>query len=183
VKKTTSTDWAMGRAMTRTALPVLLVLCGKRKRSRPSRAENLYTSPFFAAAREFATQHGFQWYVLSAKHGLLSPRAIVRPYDLSLRDLSSSERREWSWTVAATLKRVIPGAAPVVLLATKAYVNALRGSLRVQRIQSRFVIVDGTSALALLPARRLVRHRLAGIVGRMTDQPRRPRGLTRDDRT
>src|SRR5262249_46090097 len=58
-----------------------LVACCDAKVLIPCQARNLYISPLFRAAREFAERSYPAWLILSAKHGVLEPTATVEPYD------------------------------------------------------------------------------------------------------
>lgn len=60
---------------------ITLVGCGKAKRENAAPARDLYTSSYFAAKRNYVERSGREWYVLSAKHGLLDPDEVVEPYD------------------------------------------------------------------------------------------------------
>ena len=44
-----------------------------------------------------------RWFILSAKHGLLSPDEVVAPYDQSLKQATTAERRTWSQAVLKSL--------------------------------------------------------------------------------
>ena len=75
---------------------LILVGCVKSKRYRAGPARDVYTSTLWHYRRVYAELHGCPWYILSAKHGLLAPGTWIERYDLSLTDLSTSERRELS---------------------------------------------------------------------------------------
>jgi hypothetical protein len=69
---------------------IAVVACGARKLDRPAPAAQLYTGQYFracyAAAQVVAPGRVF---ILSAKHGLLIPTAVVAPYDLRLGQAGS----------------------------------------------------------------------------------------------
>ena len=67
--------------------------CVKGKLHGRYRAADLYTSSLWARRRAYAEAAGQPWYVLSAKHGLLSPDDDVDWYNLSMRDLTPAARR------------------------------------------------------------------------------------------
>jgi len=60
-----------------------LVACSATK-GAAGPARELYTGPLFQAARRHAEARGYHWRILSAKHGLLRPDAVVLPYDQRL---------------------------------------------------------------------------------------------------
>jgi len=81
---------------------VLIACCGK-KLKEPAPAKDLYRSDLFIKARRYAEQHGDRWFILSAKHGVVDPEAIIEPYDETLTEKSAAERRAWSAKVAVQL--------------------------------------------------------------------------------
>ncbi len=80
-----------------------LVGCVKAKRTTVSPAEDLYVSTLFAGRRRYVERTCDQWFVLSAKHGLLEPTAPVEPYDETLKTKGRLERRRWSESVLEQL--------------------------------------------------------------------------------
>lgn len=53
-------------------------------------------SDLFKKAYSYATKNYDFVAILSAKHGLLFPDDEIEPYDLTLNDMNSHERREWA---------------------------------------------------------------------------------------
>ncbi|HMO10872.1 MAG TPA: hypothetical protein PKB06_05080, partial [Actinotalea sp.] len=92
-------------APTRAAQPLDLVLvgCAKQKRATAAPAQDLYTSPLFRKSRAYAESTGVPWFVLSAKHGLVGPEAVLEPYDVTLSRTSRDYRREWARRVLRRL--------------------------------------------------------------------------------
>lgn len=60
---------------------VALVSCGSKKLCRAAPAKDLYQGALFKAARGWAEANADAWAILSAKHGLLDPEAVIDPYD------------------------------------------------------------------------------------------------------
>jgi hypothetical protein len=81
-----------------------LVACCKKKLSLPSKAEELYISPFFRHASLYCKQQYKSWFILSANHGLLLPGEFIEPYDVNLRDKTKLEGQEWGQKVFEQLK-------------------------------------------------------------------------------
>ena len=98
-----------------------LVSCVSQKAEGPAKAKDLYTSPWFIAARAYAEKMSHDWFVLSAKHGLLHPDTQIEPYDCTLKDMTASERRQWASKVLDQLRLLLPRVEEVVLLAGKRY--------------------------------------------------------------
>jgi len=73
-----------------TTLRVGIVGCGSAKREHAAPAKDLYTSSYFALKRQFAEEYCDQWYVFSAKHGLVAPDTVLDPYDASLSPRSDA---------------------------------------------------------------------------------------------
>lgn len=69
---------------------VALVGCSASKLEGPARAADLYTGQLFRAARRWAETFADHWYILSAKHHVLSPDDVVEPYDLSLAEVAAT---------------------------------------------------------------------------------------------
>jgi hypothetical protein len=83
---------------------IVLVACCGKKLPYPAPAQDLYQSELFRKSRLYAEQNGDEWLILSAKHGVVHPGATVEPYDVTLNEMSSAERRAWSARVAEQLR-------------------------------------------------------------------------------
>jgi hypothetical protein len=110
--------------------PLYLVACVSVKRSRPLPAQDLYCSDWFLKARAYVEKRRARWFILSAKHGLVGPRQILRPYDRSLRDHSAAQRRAWAARVERKLKRIVSPKDRVVFLAGQIYREPLVEAVR-----------------------------------------------------
>ena len=81
-----------------------LVSCVKTKQAVPATPKDLYTSPYFEKMRAYAEQYHDDWWILSAKHGLLDPDgAAIEPYDQTLTGARVGRKREWANRVAEQL--------------------------------------------------------------------------------
>lgn len=85
--------------------PVFLVACVAKKLDRPAPARDLYISAWFRKARAYVERQGRQWFILSAKHGLIDPDDVISPYDESLVRMPASERLVWGTRVIETMGR------------------------------------------------------------------------------
>lgn len=83
-----------------------LISCTKSKKDSKAKPQELYMeSQLFKKVRKYAERKHNSWFVLSAKHGLLESDAEpIEPYDLTLRDFSKEEKKEWSKKVFKSLK-------------------------------------------------------------------------------
>ena len=84
-----------------------LVGCVKKKLDRPVPAKDLYVSPLFLGRRQYVERYCDRWFILSAKHGVLDPDAVIDPYDETLKDRPSEVRRRWTQSVLAALDEQI----------------------------------------------------------------------------
>jgi hypothetical protein len=77
--------------------------CVKAKGGEPTAAQDLYISPLFRGRRRAVARTCTEWWILSAAHGLVHPRTVVAPYDVTLTTMTAAERRRWAERVAAQI--------------------------------------------------------------------------------
>lgn len=79
-------------------MKIALVSCTKIKANHPCSAREMYQSStlFKKATTYIELQDYDDWFVLSAKYGLLKQDDMIEPYDLTLNNMKVSERKEWS---------------------------------------------------------------------------------------
>jgi hypothetical protein len=130
--------------MPHSADTVYLVSCVRRKRSEPALAKNLYLSPWFRLARAYVEATGCAWYILSAKHGLVTPDQKLAPYEQTLNTMSMAERRAWASRVQAQLEQQNLTASRIVILAGQRYREFLLDLLK-QRCARVDVLLQGLS--------------------------------------
>jgi hypothetical protein len=86
-----------------------LVGCVKQKAISARPAQDLYVSELFRGRRAYVERSCDEWWILSAKHGLVHPQEILGPYDETLKGAGSAARRRWSREVLLSLvQRVTP---------------------------------------------------------------------------
>ena len=77
-----------------------LISCTKSKRRYPCKASDMYSaSDLFRKAYSYATRNYDFVAILSAKYGLLFPDERIEPYNLTLNDMNSQQRKGWAETV------------------------------------------------------------------------------------
>lgn len=81
----------------------------------------MYISQWFQAAKKYILSLEIDYFILSAKHGILHPTQLVEPYDQSLYHLSAPERRQWSEIVVKQLIAIAPPPSEFIMLAGKRY--------------------------------------------------------------
>lgn len=115
--------------MSRIMAKICLVACVSLKSNRAMKAKDLYISPLFKKAREFAEKNCDQWYILSAEYGLVEPDKEIEPYDKTLKDMSRQERQEWSQKILDNLNNIIEPNDEVTFIAGLLYRQYLVPSL------------------------------------------------------
>ncbi|MBX0305699.1 DUF6884 domain-containing protein [Haloarcula salinisoli] len=125
-----------------------LVSCVKTKQDQPAPPKALYTSSYFRKMRAYAEQYHDDWWILSAKHGLLAPDGpSIEPYDETLSGAPVARKREWADQVAAQLAEhgLLSEDVTLVLHAGKDYYEEL-----LPRIEDSGVTVEiPTEGLAI----------------------------------
>jgi len=85
---------------------VVLVSCVSRKLPHRARARDLYTSALFQYALQYAQRLSpDRICVLSAKYGLVQLDQEIEPYNVTLKDMSVRERKEWARRVCQQMDR------------------------------------------------------------------------------
>ncbi|PLC47963.1 hypothetical protein CR159_20720 [Pollutimonas subterranea] len=109
--------------------PVVLVSCGKRKLDVPAAARDLYVSERFRQARKFAELYGAEWFIISAKYGLVFPDQVLNPYDLDLNALPIRDKLTWGDRILSELSKNELLNQHLVVLASEVYSEILQGVL------------------------------------------------------
>jgi hypothetical protein len=85
---------------------IVLLSCVKSKRDRPCKAGEMYTSPLFQKMMAYAQSlKPKSIFILSAKYGLLSTDTVIDPYEKTLKNMKTAERREWAQGVISELRK------------------------------------------------------------------------------
>lgn len=121
----------------RSTMRIALVSCAKKKRATAAPAKDLYVSPLFRGLRSYAETKADRWYILSAKFGVLAPNKIIRPYNVTLNDMTRVERASWARRVIRQLPRVVPRRATVIVLAGLKYRADIEPFLRQRCVSVR----------------------------------------------
>ena len=109
---------------------IALISCVSMKRKNKAEAGNLYISPLFNYSKEFATERFDSFFILSAKHGLLSPDKKIHPYDMTLNNMSKENRKEWSDKVYKEITKITEPNDKIIFLAGENYREFLIDKLR-----------------------------------------------------
>lgn len=84
---------------------IALIGCVKQKRNTACSAQEMYISPLFRRSYAYALRHAQKIYILSAKHGLLSPQKIISPYNETLNQKTEHEKKIWAAKVYAQMQQ------------------------------------------------------------------------------
>ena len=76
---------------------IVLLSCTKSKLDKPSPAQELYSaSPMFKKTLEYGKSlKPDKMFILSAKHHLVPMTKVLAPYDKTLKDMPSDEKKAW----------------------------------------------------------------------------------------
>lgn len=86
---------------------IVLISCASKKLQHQARAKELYISSLFQLSLAFAKElEPDEFYVLSAKYGLVDIDKMIEPYDLTLNHMSAKQKREWAKGVLDQLRVV-----------------------------------------------------------------------------
>ena len=86
---------------------IVLVSCVSKKNRGTHKAKDLYASPLFRKAYEYAESlNPDKIFILSAKYHLLDPETIVEDYNKTLNTFSAADRKEWANVVLEQMSKV-----------------------------------------------------------------------------
>lgn len=108
---------------------IYFISCVSKKATSPSVAADLYTSVWFRKARAWVETEGSPWFILSARHGLVAPDAVISPYDDTLNRMPVAERRIWAQRVVDEVDRMSLRPDRFVIFAGARYREFLVGPL------------------------------------------------------
>lgn len=100
---------------------VALVACVSKKNLTAMPARDLYVSTWFRQASLYASRVADNWYILSAKYGLVAPEMVIEPYDETLNRMPASARRAWARRVLVDLEQILEPDDCVIFLAGQRY--------------------------------------------------------------
>lgn len=91
-------------------MKIALVSCTKLKEEFPCEAKKLYSkSNLFNKAVSYIEAKDYDdWYILSARFGLLSKDKVVEPYDETLNKMNITERKNWAEQVLRDIIKIKP---------------------------------------------------------------------------
>lgn len=100
---------------------IYFIACSATKLDRAAPACDLYQGQAFKAARHIAEQNRADYWILSAKHGLIHPDTMTAPYDDYLGAMTTAQRRTWGAMVCQQIEAANLAGKPATILAGKHY--------------------------------------------------------------
>lgn len=119
-----------------------MVSCVSKKNRGTHKAKDLYVSPLFRKAYEYAESlNPDKIFILSAKYHLLDPEAIVEDYNKTLNTFSSVERKEWTNVVLKQMSKVGINLEQdeIIFLAGKNYWQEIIASGKVRKYERPYL--------------------------------------------
>jgi len=115
---------------------IALLSCTARKRNESCTASEMYEpSTFFKAQKAYAEKYCDTYLILSAEHGVLTPRQVIQPYNKTLKSMPKSERQAWAKKVKLQLEQYNNINTDFVILAGQSYkefiIDWLRASYKI----------------------------------------------------
>jgi len=123
---------------------VCLVACVRTKLPKRAPARELYTSDLFVKAREYATSRFDDWYILSAKYGLLEPGKVISPYECTLNKMPKKARLDWGDRVYESIHATVKRGSALAFVAGERYREELVTRLAEQGYRIR-IPLEGLS--------------------------------------
>lgn len=109
-------------------MTIYLVSCVSKKATTAiaKPAQDLYLSSWFRKAKAYVLRNlnlraQDRWFILSARHHLVSPESRLLPYEATLVRMKQPERKEWARRVTAQILSISTNRDRVVILAGKRY--------------------------------------------------------------
>ena len=62
----------------------MVIPCAKEKLPHAAMAKDIYITQPFKRAKRLVESCGVDWFIFSAKYGLLYPTSVIEPYDLTI---------------------------------------------------------------------------------------------------
>jgi hypothetical protein len=113
-----------------------LLATARKKATTPSAAIDLYISPLFVKSVQYAKHHYDDFFFYSAKEGLIRKDQYIEPYNVSIKNFSTSEKREWAEQVIQDLEyHVKPSRCKIYLHGGWVYREFLEPALQIAGFQ------------------------------------------------
>tara|TARA_R100001594_G_scaffold150647_1_gene213059 strand:+ start:5412 stop:5819 length:408 start_codon:yes stop_codon:yes gene_type:complete len=104
---------------------IALISCVSKKLQGAHKAKDIYISPLFKKSKIYAEKHYDDYYILSARYGLLHKNKIINSYNLTLNNMNNKKKQIWSVLVAKQIKQYIKTNNKLIILAGSNYYKNL----------------------------------------------------------
>lgn len=104
---------------------IYLIACSSTKLQTPAKACDLYQGQAFKFSRQLAEKTGSDYFILSARYGLLDPNEVIAPYDEYLAKMPKAQRTTWAINTARQIKAKGLQGQAVTFLAGSLYTEPL----------------------------------------------------------
>lgn len=86
---------------------IILISCVSKKGDKKTKAKDLYESPLFVKSLAYGQKlNPDKIYILSALHHLLDLDTEIEPYNLTLNNMTKSEKTNWGKIVIEQLQKI-----------------------------------------------------------------------------
>ena len=102
---------------------IALISCVSKKLKNKTEAQNLYISPLFIKSKKFAQDNFDNFYILSAKYGLLPKNKVISDYNVTLNKMSKISKYKWSLHTARQINNTFSKNDKLYIMAGKNYYN------------------------------------------------------------
>jgi len=129
--------WHFYRYIQSVFKPTLVITqCSKRKLGMKTKAKYIYQGRMFKTVRELCEMNGWDYVIISAKHGLVHPDDEVTPYEKTIEKRRDIE--ELRGKVIPRLRKVLPRYGRVIAVLGKKYRRIVE-----PLSDERFVFIEG----------------------------------------
>jgi len=102
-------------------LKIGIISCVSKKLEGSHQAKDMYRSSWFLKAKNYVETNFKHWFILSAKHGLLSPDTVIESYNIFLKETNRDYKYTWGNRVTTQILAGVPNGSELHLLAGSCY--------------------------------------------------------------
>ena len=111
---------------------IALIPCSKSKKKGIYRAYELYSpSKMFRWYVKYANMYCEDWYILSAKHGLISKDKLLQDYDYTLKYAKQKDVKSYCEKISKQITDIIPVEYELIIFAWEKYTKYLNVSHKI----------------------------------------------------
>ena len=118
---------------------LLITGCCKEKLDHPAPAKDLYQGRLFKLVKAYAETNSFNWIIISAEYGLVTPDQVLEPYDTQIKTAGDVKRVHQ--LVMPALESIWGDYAKIILILGKRYRQVIEPELT-QLPPQKIVIIE-----------------------------------------